>query len=31
MEIKYQNSVGTYDSFECAIQKIAPVASEVNA
>lgn len=25
MEIRYQNSVGTYDSFECAIQKIAPV------
>ena len=25
MEIRYQNSVGTFDSFECAIQKIAPV------
>ena len=25
MEIRYQNVVGTFDSFECAIQKMAPV------
>ena len=25
MEIRYLNTVGTFDSFECAIQKIAPV------
>jgi hypothetical protein len=25
MEIRYQNTVGTFDSFECAIQKVAPV------
>jgi hypothetical protein len=25
MEIRYQNIVGTFDSFECAIQKMAPV------
>ena len=25
MEIHYQHIVGTFDSFECAIQKMAPV------
>ena len=24
MEIRYQGTTGTFDSFECAIQKIAP-------
>jgi len=25
MEIRYRNTTGTFDSFECAIQKFAPV------
>ena len=25
MEIRYQNTIGMFDSFECAIQRVAPV------